>query len=143
MANNAMPTVLTVPIDELALIIEKAREFDAAVEVDDPDSGSNAADDREIAILEDTSDNPTEDELRAAMAELNEDEIAELIALVWVGRGDFDRDSWDEALGSARATRNARAVDYLIGTPMLGDLLEEGLAELGIEVPLPQEEEAA
>jgi hypothetical protein len=31
-------------------------------------------------------------------------------------------------------------VRYLAGTPMLGDLIEEGLAELGVPVPLPEEE---
>jgi hypothetical protein len=143
MKESLMNPILTVPIDKLALIIEKGREFDAVVDVDDPRSASNAADDREIAILEDTPDNPTEDELRAVLSNLNEDEVTDILALVWVGRGDFDKERWDEATSSARATRNKRAVDYLMGTPMLGDLVEEGLAELGIAVPLPEEEEAA
>jgi hypothetical protein len=138
-----MNPTLSVPIDKLAVIIQKARAFDAVVDVDDPDSASNPVDDREIGILEDTADNPTEAELRAALSGLNEDEVAEVLALVWIGRGDFDKDGWEEASGSARARRNKRAVDYLIGTPMLGDLLEEGLADLGIAVPLPEEEEAA
>jgi len=137
-----MTITLSVPMDTLAFIIEKAREFDAEVEVDDPDSGSNAADDNGVAILEDTADNPTEEELTAILAGLNEDELAELLALVWVGRGDFDKQSWAEAINSARATRDRRIVPYLLGTPMLGDLVEEGLAELGYTVPLPEEEAA-
>lgn len=131
---------LSVPVETLAFIVQKARAFDAEVEVDDPDSGSNAADDGEIAVLEDTSDNPTEEELVAALRNLNDDELAEVMALAWVGRGDFDGESWSEAASTARATRNARAVSYLVGTPMLGDLIEEGLAEIGIALPLPQEE---
>ena len=137
-----MTITLSVPMDTLAFIIEKAREFDAEVEVDDPDSGSNAADDNGVAILEDTADNPTEEELTAILAGLNADELAELLALVWVGRGDFDKQSWGEAINGARATRDMRIVPYLIGTPMLGDLVEEGLAELGYTVPLPEEEAA-
>ena len=137
-----MTITLSVPMDTLAFIIEKAREFDAEVEVDDPDSGSNAADDNGVAILEDTADNPTEEELTAILAGLNEDELAELLALVWVGRGDFDKQSWGEAINGARATRDKRIVPYLLGTPMLGDLVEEGLAELGYTVPLPEEEAA-
>lgn len=132
-------TTLSVPIETLAFIIEKAREFDAEVEIDDPDSGSNPADDNQLAILEASTDNPAEDELSAALAGLNEDGLAELLALVWVGRGDFDNQSWGEALNGARATRNKRIVSYLLGTPQLGDLIEEGLAELGIAVPLPEE----
>jgi len=138
-----MNVTISVPIETLAFIIEKAREFDAEVEVDDPDSGSNPSDDKQLAILEDTVDNPTEDELTEILRGLNEDQLAELLALAWVGRGDYDSDSWDEAASSARATRDKRIVHYLVGTPMLGDLIEEGLAELGITLPLPQEEAQA
>src|SRR5262245_53678716 len=134
-----MPT-LSISTDSLAWIIEKAREFDAEVEVDDPDSGSNSSDDNEVAILEDTDDNPVEQELASFLSDLNDDAMAELLALMWIGRGDFDRRDWSEALRSARTRKNAHAVSYLMGTPMLGDLIEEGLAALDISVPLPQED---
>lgn len=136
-----MELAIALPVQKLAFIIEKAREFDAMVDDDDPDSGSNPADDREVAILEATPDNPTEDELTAALASLNDDELTELLALLWVGRGDYDRESWRDALRQAREAKNKRIVRYLVGTPMLGDLIEEGLAELGVSVPLPEEDE--
>ena len=135
-----MNGMLAVPIDALAFIISKARAFDAQVEVDDPDEGSNPADDRVVAILEATSDNPVEEELTAALAGLNEEQLTELLALVWMGRGDYRRNGWSDALREARAARNARVVQYLASTPMLGDLLEEGLAELGVQVPMTQED---
>jgi hypothetical protein len=136
----AMELAIALPTQKLAYIIEKAREFDALVEEDDPDSGSNPSDDMEVAILEATADNPTEDELTAALANLNDDELTELLALLWVGRGDYDRASWRDAVQQAREAKNRRIVRYLVGTPMLGDLIEEGLAELGVSVPLPSEE---
>ena len=132
---------MVLPVDKLAYIIEKAREFDVQVEDDDPDSGSNPSDDLEVAVLQGTNDNPAEDELTATLASLNDDQLTELLALLWVGRGDYDRESWHEAVDQARDAKNKRIVRYLVGTPMLGDLIAEGLAELGIEVPLPQEEE--
>ncbi len=135
-----MELAMALPVQKLAFIIEKAREFDAMVEDDDPDTGSNPADDMEVAILEATPDNPTEDELTGALANLNDDELTELLALLWVGRGDYDRASWRDALRQAREAKNKRIVRYLVGTPMLGDLIEEGLAELGVSVPLPEEE---
>ncbi len=135
-----MELSMALPVQKLAFIIEKAREFDAMVEDDDPDTGSNPADDREVAILEATPDNPTEDELTASLANLNDDELTELLALLWVGRGDYDRESWRDALRQAREAKNKRIVRYLVGTPMLGDLIEEGLAELGVTVPLPEED---
>ena len=136
-----MELAMALPVEKLAFIIEKAREFDAQIDEDDPQSGSNPADDMEIAILEATSDNPTEDELAAALGNLNDDELTELLALLWVGRGDYDRESWQDAIRQAREAKNKRIVRYLVGTPMLGDLIEEGLAELGVSVPLPEEEE--
>jgi Protein of unknown function (DUF3775) len=137
---RAVELVVTTPVDKLAYIIGKAREFDALVDEDDPDSGSNPADDFGVAILESGPDNPSEDELEAALASLNDDQLTELLALLWVGRGDFDRESWADAIRQAREAKNKRIVRYLVGTPMLGDLIEEGLAELGVTVPLPQEE---
>ncbi|NOT40509.1 MAG: hypothetical protein HOP13_08455 [Alphaproteobacteria bacterium] len=41
---------MALPVQKLAFIIEKAREIDAMVEDDDPDTGSNPADDMEVAI---------------------------------------------------------------------------------------------
>ncbi len=135
-----MELAIALPARKLAFIIEKAREFDALVDDDDPDTGSNPTDDMQVAILEATPDNPTEDELTAALANLNDDELTELLALLWVGRGDYDRASWRDALRQAREAKNKRIVRYLVGTPMLGDLIEEGLAELGVSVPLPGED---
>lgn len=135
-----MTQQLALPVDTLAFIIEKAREFDVQVEVDDPNPGSNPSDDRQLEVLESYGDNPAELELAQALTDLNNDQLAELLALLWVGRGDFSRDSWPEALRAARAARNERIVRYFLGTPMLGDLIEEGLAELGLSVPLPLED---
>lgn len=137
-----MTVSLSLPKDTLGFLIAKARAFDAEVEMDDPDSGSNAADDGGVAILEDNTDNPTREELSSFLSDLNVDALCELVALVWVGRGDYDRASWREALKEARASQNQRSVEYLMGTPMLGDLIEEGLCELGIAVPLPEEDAA-
>jgi len=53
--------MLTIALEKLAYIVEKAREFDAEVPSDDEESGSNPADDGEREILLDTQDNPTEE----------------------------------------------------------------------------------
>jgi hypothetical protein len=135
-----MNQAMSLPIDTLAFIIGKARAFDVQVDVDDPDPGSNPADDRHVGVLEGTRENPAEAELRAVLRALNDDQLTELLALLWVGRGDYSRSEWLEAVKAAREARNTRIVRYLAGTPMLGDLIEEGLAELGVPVPLPEEE---
>ncbi len=123
--------MLTIPLDKLAFIIEKAREFDAETAPVDEGSGSNQADDAEVAILEDTPDNPALEELTDALDNLNDDQRDELLALMWVGRGDFIRAEWRDALSLARQRHNERETRYMVGTPLLGDYLAQGLADLG------------
>ena len=50
---------------------------------------------------------------------------------MWLGRGDFDPREWHDALAQARQIHNAHEASYLIGTPLLADYLEEGIAALG------------
>jgi len=113
--------MLTIPLETLAYIIEKAREFDAEVPSD-------------AEILLDTPDNPTAQELRSALDGLNVDEREELLALLWLGRGDYDAGNWSEALKQARQTRTASETAYLLGTPLLADYLEEGVSALGLSL---------
>ena len=125
--------MLTIPLEKLAYIVEKAREFDAEVP-SDAEEGSNAADDDEREILLDTPENPTEQELRDAIDGLGIPERQELLALMWLGRGDYDAESWSEALQQARQTQSASETTYLLGTPLLGDYIEEGVAALGLSL---------
>ena len=64
---------------------------------------------------------------------LNADEQAALIALAWIGRGDYDAEDWEEAITLA-AERNEEgdAGEYLLGTDLVGDLITEGLAAFGL-----------
>ncbi len=125
----------TISLEKLAYIIEKAREFDAEVPIDpDAATGSDPADDDERQILLDTPDNPSEQELRDAIDGLNIDEREELLALVWLGRGDFDAQGWPEAVRQARDSGNAGETDYLLGTPLLADYLEAGIDALGLSL---------
>lgn len=126
--------MLTIPLEKLAFIIEKAREFDAEVAPSGDEAGSNPADDGEREILEDSPENPTQQELSDAIDGLNIDEREELLALMWLGRGDYDAASWREALQQARAARTAGETGYLLGTPLLGDYLAEGADALGLSL---------
>lgn len=124
--------------ETVSFIIAKAREFDAKVEPDDPDSGSNPSDDRGVGILEDLADDPTLEELRGAIDGLNDDESRDLVAIMWTGRGDYDKHQWKEARAQANTIPPHDRSRYLIGTPLLADYLEQGLDEL--EIPVPESE---
>ena len=73
-----------------------------------------------------------EAELRAFIDSMTEDEQAELVAIMWIGRESFDADDLAEAIATARAEATTPCADYLIGTPHLSDHLENGLDALGI-----------
>ena len=123
--------MLTIPLEKLAYIVTKAREFDAEVPPVDEDSGSNPSDDADRDVLEATADNPTRQELVDAINGLGDPERIELLALTWLGRGDYSKEEWREVLEEAGRIHDEKETDYLIGTPLLADYLEEGLSQLG------------
>ena len=129
MENDENSDELTVSPETVFFIIVKAREFDEKVPPTDPDSGSNPADDREIDVLEESAEDSVEEELEATLAALNSDEELDLIALMWLGRGDFT--SFAQAREEAEDMREKHIASYLMGTPKLGDFLEEGISQLG------------
>jgi Protein of unknown function (DUF3775) len=122
---------LTISSEKVAAIIAKARQFDVKDVLTDPDTGSNASDDAMLSVLENHSDDPVRTELSAIIRGLNEDEQIDLVAMAWLGRGDGDLDDWDDLRAEASRAHNKRTAQYLMGMPLLGDMLEEGIAQFG------------
>jgi Protein of unknown function (DUF3775) len=117
--------------DKVCFVIIKARELEAedeGVESDD----SNATDDDFRSILTDRAYKSVRRELVAFINAMDEDEKAELVALTWTGRGDFSAREWRVAVAEARSRREGETSVYLLGIPLLGDYLEEGLAEFDL-----------
>lgn len=123
---------LSISTDKVGFIILKAREFDAKEAVSDPDEGSNASDDRMIDVLEDNGDDPVVRELSGFINALSDDEQIDLVTLMRLGRGDGTVDDWDELRAEAARNHNNRTAQYLLGEPLLGDMLAEGLDALGL-----------
>ena len=126
--------MLIIPLENLAYIITKAREFDAQVPPVDDDSGSNPSDDAEWDVLEAGADNPAHQELVDALNSLTDPERVEVLALTWLGRGDYGKEDWREVLEEARRIHDEKETEYLVGTPLLADYLEEGLSQLGYSI---------
>ncbi|HZH46584.1 MAG TPA: DUF3775 domain-containing protein [Roseococcus sp.] len=105
--------------------------------VQSPDEGSmgDGDEDEERDDDDDEEEEVTLDLLTDFIDDLNDDEQAALIALAWVGRGDYDAEGWDEAVKLA-AERNAKgtASGYLVDMAGLGDLLSDGVAAFGLSV---------
>lgn len=132
------PSNLGIDRETLAFIVLKARAFDELTPNDDPDDASDAADDGFVSALEDDGDNPVGRELRVAISELDVDAQASLVALMWLGRGDFA--SWKEAHRAARERAEAPTWRYLMGEPLLGDYLEDGAEQIGVDLTAEKED---
>lgn len=80
-----------------------------------------------------------EGEMRGLIDRLGPDEQAELVALMWIGRGSFGEEDWEEAVETARTEASTPCADYLIGTPHLSDHLENAMDAMGLSA-LAEEE---
>jgi hypothetical protein len=130
-AETELPELGVAP-EKVRFIIVKARQFDAKESDSDPDEGSDAIDDGMTDVLEDDPQNDAvEQELREFINGLDEEEQINLVALAWLGRGTYGIDEWKEALDTARTEHNKRTAQYLLGLPLLGDYLAEGLEAFG------------
>jgi hypothetical protein len=127
-----MPT-LRISSEKVCYVVVKAREFDVKVAPEWLDDGSNPTDDGMMRILEDYKDDPTLAELQSYLRSLDDDELEDLVALTLIGRGDYTIDEWEDLMSEVRDLRASQnTVRYLIGIPLLGDYLEDGLNEFGL-----------
>jgi hypothetical protein len=121
----------TIDPDKVCHVIVKARALSAKTDVGIDDEASNMVDDDMLEVLEDGIEDATDQELAEFIEGLNIDEQIELVALAWIGRGSFTREEWHEAVREARHAHGRRTAEYLMGMPLLGDYLADGLAEFG------------
>ena len=125
---------LLTPLETLCRIIIRARENEAQVPAEDPDEDADNVDDLDgdgaggaLSVLEDELNTEVEEELRAILEDLADDQLAETLALAWVGRGTYDVSEWDDAFGEANDTDPETSVDELMDMPLLASHLEAGL----------------
>src|SRR5690349_20844088 len=118
----------TIDPDKVCRVIVQARALGAETDARLDDEASTMADDTMLAVLEDTIETATDQELAEVIENLSIDEQIELVALSWVGRGSFTREEWPEAVREARQAHGRRTAEYLLGMPLLADYLADGLA---------------
>ena len=125
---------LLTPLESLCRIILRAKEMEAQVPASDPDDAADNVDDfddegdQALSVLEDELNSGVEEELRAMLDDLADDQLAETLALAWVGRGTYDASEWDDAFAEASENDSEAAVDELMDMPLLAAYLEAGLA---------------
>ena len=133
--------MIEVDVDKIAFIIAKSREFEAQDAVHEEVGGDGLAtneihdstfQENLASPADEESDDSTLDEVKAWIRSINDDDQCQIVALAWIGRGDFTPDDWDEAVKIATDEHNDRTAEYLLGMPLLPDYLEEGLAQFGL-----------
>jgi hypothetical protein len=117
-------------------VITKLREFQAKQEdipsrYAESEDASNAVDDGMREVLEDTPNDPVLEELGSFLRSLNVDELATLVALVYIGRGDFAPTEWDAAFAEAKQRDLRAATRTLVNTPLSADYLDDTMAIYG------------
>ncbi|HID49269.1 MAG TPA: DUF3775 domain-containing protein [Chromatiales bacterium] len=123
--------MLDVNPETVCYLIDRAREFHAREEVVIPDNPDSSTDDWALQVLADHQGDLTYQEFVATVNDLEPDQQQNLVALLWVGRGDFDASEWQAALDEARESWTPQTGEYLIAHPLLADYLLEGLTLLG------------
>lgn len=123
---------LHIPLDTLCSLIDLAREFQAKEEVTFPEVPSSPTDDWAMQVLADHGDDYNVSEFKQIVTEMSERQRSELIALMWMGRGDFSVEEWEDAVDEAWGDFSVRAAAYVLAHPMLSDHLEEGMIALDL-----------
>lgn len=114
-------------------IVEHAREFQATASMVVEEEPAHSADDLTTERLAEWHGDPMYLELKNAIEDLEPDQQTVLVALMWVGRGDFDLGDWTGAIDYANEASGVPTAEYLIATPLLADYLLEGLSQHGYD----------
>jgi len=114
-------------------IIKKAREINIADDLVLPEERADLSDTEWKQALAEYQDDLSYLELKDLINELEPDQQEDIIALMYIGRGDFAESEWKAARQQARTVTHSSRADYLISKSMLADYLTEGLAAIGYD----------
>ena len=133
--------MFSISVDKVAYIALMSRQDESDFS---PDENYNdqkfVLEDEDLDELETHVEEVGNPELVRYIDELNDDEQLDMVALMWVGRGTYSTDQWNEARNTARNEKTHATSEYLLGTPLLSEYLENGLVEFGVS---PEEIEKA
>jgi len=127
---------LRISVEKVCALIEAARELAGKVPSTAGDR-TTTGDDSKLATIDEAEGIGEDQDARRSqtvefIAGLNVEEQADLLALIWLGRGDYDIGEWDEALTEAEARIAARDPDYMIGDSALPEYLGDGIEAFGL-----------
>lgn len=119
--------MLNINPETVCFIIAKAREFHAKEEVVIQEIPTSPTDDWALQVLANHADDFCFQEIETTVNDLEPDLQAALVALMWIGRGDYDLSDWNTALMDAAVALTDRTAQYLMAHPLVANYLLEGL----------------
>jgi hypothetical protein len=72
-------------------------------------------------------------EFRCIVEDLEPDQQQQVVALMWLGRGDYLPEEWEDAVALAEEQWTEETASYLLAHPMLADELSAALVALGYD----------
>jgi hypothetical protein len=116
--------------DIVQLIIDAAHEFTTQADVTFPEEPEVFDEQWAAQSTGPLSRDPYYTELINKIEDLEPDQQVSLVALMWLGRGDYSIEEWPEALAFAEETWTDHTATYLIGVSLLADYLQEGVDQI-------------
>lgn len=133
---DAPVQALSIPVDTVYFIIDKLREYDSEDMLAEPTEDPEPLESGDIDTLREQENEyqfeAVLQELHSVIDDLPEDQQIDLVALTWLGRDNYSATDWPAIRAEAAEAHNAQTARYLLGTPMAGDFLKEGLSTLGL-----------
>ncbi len=128
--------MLELSTDKVAQVIIRARELESRTGAWELPDRLHPGEETADMVLEALRNDPSRLALASFLNEMGRDELCQLVALMWIGRGSFDPEEWSEALETAREEYAdvPGLARYLLEKPLLAEHLEEGLERLGFSV---------
>ncbi|MDP6346133.1 MAG: DUF3775 domain-containing protein [Alphaproteobacteria bacterium] len=129
--------------ETVSRIVFAARELNAGAELfeaaEEEERGGREGHDideemLEAEVHEENEHDPVYQEISGVIDDLSVEEQCELIALVWLGRGDATADEFQELIRLARERRSDHTAAYLLAIPLLAEYLGDALEQFGISV---------
>lgn len=91
------------------------------------DDEGNLADDDTGGVQRGQRRGMSDQELIDTIDDLEPDQLAELVALFWIGRGDMEPEEWDDAVALAIQRQQGSTATYLLSHPHLAEHWDDAL----------------
>lgn len=113
---------LTIPSDIMETLIERMRAYMAREDVPAPALQPGESEDENYAFsMESRAGDPQRSELWDEIDGLDDEHQTELVALMWIGRGDFEPEDWETAIHEAVQRHDGPTADYLLSHPLVAE----------------------